>query len=191
MDDVSRLVIIVDFCDESCSECIIMQLGRIGRLISSLTGKGTDQVTMFVWDESVASRGPEEVGSGILYYIKLYVKTTKLIMYSDQCDGQNSNIKLPVLCQYTVSHPDYVVNEIDHKFLVSGHSYLLCDQEFGLVEKQKKIFKDIFAPDNWIDIIKAARKTEFFITVKMKAENFISTKKLECNIVNRKNLMMA
>lgn len=146
----------------------------------------TDDVVMFLWDESTASRGSQEVGSCILYYVKHFVNTTKLIMYSDQCGGQNRNIKMSVLCQYIVSHPDYTVTEIDHKFMVSGHSYLQCDQDFGLVEKQKKFFKDIYIPDHWSDVVKAARKKNPFTVVKMKSENFFSTKTLETNIVNRK-----
>jgi hypothetical protein len=58
-------------------------------------------------------------------------------MCSNQCGGQNWNIKWSLLCQYIVSNPEYTVEKIDQKFLVSGYSYLPCDQNFGLVEKQK------------------------------------------------------
>lgn len=141
---------------------------------------------MCVWDETVASRGPQEIGSCLLRYIKENVKTKRLILYSDQCGGQNRNIKMATLCQYIVSHPDYVVKRIDHKFFVSGHSYLACDQDFGLIEKQKKFFKNIFIPDDWIEVIKAARKKNPFKIIKMTKEDFFSTKKLESNITNRK-----
>lgn len=67
-------------------------------------------------------------------------------MYSDQCGGQNRNIKLSLLCQYIVSNPEYTINKIDHTFLVSSHSYLPCNQDFGLVEKQKKtVSKHIYS----------------------------------------------
>jgi len=115
-------------------------------------------VYMFVWDKSVASRGPQEIGSCILYFLKKFVSTEHLIMYSDQCGGQNRNIKLSLLCQYIVSSPEYTVKNIDHKFLVSGHSYLPCDQDFGLVEKQKKLFPNIFIPEHWNNVISAVRK---------------------------------
>lgn len=42
------------------------------------------------------------------------------------------------LFSFIVANDKYCVNEIDYKFLVSGHSYLPCDQDFGLIEKQKK-----------------------------------------------------
>lgn len=146
----------------------------------------TDSATMCVWDETVASRGPQEIGSCLMRYIKENVKTKRLILYSDQCGGQNRNIKMATICQYIVCHPDYVVEKIDHKFFVSGHSYLACDQDFGLIEKQKKFFKNIFVPDDWIEVIKAARKRNSFKILKMTSEDFFSTKKLESNITNRK-----
>ena len=36
---------------------------------------GNGDVYMFVWDESVASRGPQEIGSCILYFLKKFVST--------------------------------------------------------------------------------------------------------------------
>lgn len=88
--------------------------------------------------------------------------TKKLILYSDQCGGQNRNIKMAVLCQYITTHSDFTVENIDHKFFLSGHSYLACDQDFGLIEKKKKLFKNIFVPDDWDEVIKAARKKKTF-----------------------------
>lgn len=37
--------------------------------------------------------------------------------------------------------PEFKVSKIDHTFLCSGHSYLPCDQDFGLIEKSKNIFQ--------------------------------------------------
>ncbi|CAG9827032.1 unnamed protein product [Diabrotica balteata] len=101
----------------------------------------TNNAHMYVWNDTQASRGPQEVGSCLLHYFKNVV--TKKILYSDQCGGQKRNIKMAVLCDFIVSHPDIVVENIDHKFLVSGHSYLVCDQVFGVISKQKVFFKDI------------------------------------------------
>jgi hypothetical protein len=55
---------------------------------------------MYVWDETVASRGPEEIGSCVLNFIQNHVKTSKLIMYSDQCGAQNRNIKMASFMQF-------------------------------------------------------------------------------------------
>lgn len=42
-----------------------------------------DNVSMCIWDETIASRGPQEIGSCLLRYIKENVKTKRLILYSD------------------------------------------------------------------------------------------------------------
>lgn len=113
---------------------------------------------MYVWDESLGSRGPQEIGSCILHYKKNFVTSTKLVMYSDQCGGQNRNIKMATLCNYIVASTSFTVEEIDHKFLLSGHSYLPCDQDFGLIEKEKKFHPDVHLPNDWITVILSARK---------------------------------
>ncbi|XP_047106374.1 uncharacterized protein LOC124775588 [Schistocerca piceifrons] len=148
-----------------------------------------DDVYMFLWHESIASRGPQEIGSCLLYFIRNFVRTEKLIMYSDQCGGQNRNIKVAVLCQYIVNSSEFSVKEIDHKFLVSGHSYLPCDQDFGLVQKRKKYFPNIYRPKHWNDVVVSARKRNPFKVINMNAECFFSTKQLERNITNRKCLL--
>lgn len=110
----------------------------------------------------------------------------KLIMYSDQCGGQNRNIKMAVLLNYIVLSPSFTVNEIDHKYLVSGHSFLPCDQDFGLVEKQKKCNSEIHVPDDWKSVITSARKRNPFQIVNKIKNDFFSTKSLEKQITNRK-----
>lgn len=107
----------------------------------------TGKSFMFLWNETIASRGSQEVGSCLLHYIKNFVPAKKIIMYSDQCGGQNRN-KISALCNYIVTSSDFTIEEIDHKFLVSGHSFLPCDQDFGLIEKQNKFHPHIYVPSN-------------------------------------------
>lgn len=57
----------------------------------------TNQAHMYVWHEGMASRGPQEIGSCIMHYVRNYVRTPNLIMYSDQCGGQNRNIKMAAI----------------------------------------------------------------------------------------------
>ncbi|KAL4132257.1 hypothetical protein QTP88_009449 [Uroleucon formosanum] len=52
-----------------------------------------------------ATIGPQEIGSCILHYVENFVTSTKLIMYSDQCGGQNRNIKMATLYNYIVANP--------------------------------------------------------------------------------------
>lgn len=146
----------------------------------------TDATHMYMWDESVASRGPQEIGSCIAHYIKNNVATSKLVMYSDQCGGQNRNFKMAAVCTYIVSSPDFTVETIDHKFLVSGHSYLPNDQDFGLIEKNKKHYKNIYVPSNWVQVVSETRKRKPFNVVVMTQSDFFSTKGLEKALTHRK-----
>lgn len=140
---------------------------------------------MYVWDETIASRGADEVASCLSHYIKKNVTTSHLIMYSDQCGGQNKNIKMSLNCLKMVSIENYKISKIDHKFLVSGHSYLRCDQDFGLIERNKKYFQHIYVPNDWIEVIKTANKKVPFEVVEMKSEDFISSKLMTDSITHR------
>ena len=50
---------------------------------------------------------------------------------SDSCNEQNRNIKTLLKL---VQDPDISIDTTDHKFLVSGHSHLPNDREFGVIE---------------------------------------------------------
>ena len=51
---------------------------------------------------------------------------TELIVFSDACGGQNINLALYRM--HVVCSPNYSYTTVNHKFMVSGHSYLLNDQ---------------------------------------------------------------
>lgn len=87
---------------------------------------------------------------------------------------------------HIVSSHQFTVENIDHKFTVSGTSFSSCDRAFGLVEKQKKYFPDMYVPEHWNNVIAAARKKKAFKIVEMKRDDFISTKALETYITNKK-----
>lgn len=54
---------------------------------------------MYLWNESVASRGSQEVSSCLLKHFANYVpsETETIILYSDACGGQNRNIKTTLM----------------------------------------------------------------------------------------------
>nr|CAI5827678.1 unnamed protein product [Callosobruchus analis] len=98
---------------------------------------------MYVWNECQGFRGPQEIGTCLLHYTKNFVSTSKLIFYSDQCGGQNRNIKIALLCKYILETGQTTLHQIDHKFLVSGYSYMPCDQDFEkTVTNRKKSNED-------------------------------------------------
>jgi len=56
--------------------------------------------------------------------------------------------------------------QIDHKFLVRGHTYLPCDHDFAQIEK-KKGSAVVHLPDDRDKIIKNACIANLFLTQKM------------------------
>lgn len=106
---------------------------------------------MYVWDESVASRGAQEVGSCLLKHFDNYLphNTKKLMLYSDTCGGQNRNIKMSMILKHFLNkweHDD--LQTIEQRFYISGHSYYACDRCFATIKKQKKVTENIFIPQH-------------------------------------------
>lgn len=107
---------------------------------------------MYVWDESIASRGAQEISSCLYKYLTTYMPkdTKKLFLLSDSCSGQNKNIKLAMMLKNFLANQcnRRELQEIEHMFFVSGHSYNSCDQCFGVIEKQRKVTENIYIPNH-------------------------------------------
>lgn len=143
---------------------------------------------MYVWNESIASRGAQEIASCLKFHIENFVLETAehIILYSDSCGAQNRNIKVTLMLKKILSNSNYL-QKITQKFFVSGHSYNSCDRCFGLIERQKKITSEIFITNHWIQLISRAKKTEpVFSVQEMTSNMFYSTDNLQQMITNRK-----
>ena len=143
---------------------------------------------MYVWHEAHGSRGAQEVGSCLQKHIANHpTEHKKLITWSDGCGGQNRNIKVALTLMKIVQNDTNSFDEITHKFLESGHSFLPNDSDFSDIEKQSKKHPCVYSPDEWCDVIEASRQgRKKFEVVKMTSQDFVSTKILEESITNRK-----
>jgi hypothetical protein len=122
----------------------------------------TNDASMFMWHESDGSRGSAEVSSCLLRYIHDLPTTVRhLIAFSDNAGGQNKNVHVVKFWAYVVNSTH--LETVDHKFLVSGHSYMECDRDFGLIEVLRKKSTNLFVPDDWMTLVtKASRKFSVF-----------------------------
>lgn len=114
----------------------------------------SDNAIMCVWPESVASRGSDEIASCLLKAVPLIEEGAgkrKLIVYSDSCVGQNKNFTITGLWMYTIDCGWF--EEIEHTFLVPGHTFLPCDADFGIIEKVKRKTQVVYVPGQWADLI--------------------------------------
>lgn len=140
-----------------------------------------------MWGEHTASRWSQEIASCLLYHIRncLPPTTKEVILYSDSCGGQNRNIKMTLMLSYIVQKTE--IQEIQQKFFLPGHSFSTCDQDFGIIEREKKYHPYIFLPDDWCTVVENAKKKQpKFVIHKMTSDLFFSSKSLEVNITNRK-----
>lgn len=50
------------------------------------------------------------------------------------------------------------LQEVHHKFLEPGHTFMACDRDFGLIEKVKRKIPQVFIPEHWIKVIQSSCK---------------------------------
>lgn len=145
----------------------------------------TEKGFFYVWDESKGSRGSQEIAACVLNHFHQFCMQKKhIIIYSDTATGQNRNIKI-ALALMTFLQSQNHVQVIEQKFLISGHSYLPNDRDFGSVEQSSK-GKTIFVPTDWYSIMASARRRNSFIITEMHHLDFFSTELLEKAITKRK-----
>ena len=142
---------------------------------------------MYMWPESLASRGSQEVASCLFkHFCTTRSQASHLIVFSDACGGQNRNINMACFWLYVVSNPDFCYTLVDHKFMLSGHSYLPNDRDFGAIEKASRKTQHVFVPEDWCMLVERARQKNPFVAVRMATPDFISLEGVKKRIVKRK-----
>lgn len=143
--------------------------------------KSSRQASCFMWDETTANRGGQEIASCLLRYIKDLPKTvTTINFYSDCCSGQNRNIYVSVLflCVFRLLK-EHGITEINHKFLVSGHTHLEADSIHAQIEKAKKTTEmDIELPKDWSTLVRLIPRKHGIKVVDMHQHEFLNLKRL-------------
>lgn len=141
---------------------------------------------MFFWHESIAKRGSAEVTSCILRYVETTFEPLQqnedhhLTIWSDRCVGQNSSWRTIALLQHLLMSRYFT--SVEQKFLVTGHSFLPCDRDFALTERNKKNFK-AYSPDDWIPVIATAKTTgKGFLVYKMARGDFKDISRIESSL---------
>lgn len=132
-----------------------------------------DQATCYVWYETIAKRGANEIGSCLFKAIMNLDSNIKhVILYSDCCPGQNKNSPFLAMC-LSLMHENHI-ETLDHKFMVSGHSRMECDSDHAQIEKLKKRYSaPISHPHDWFQLIRLAGKKHPFQVVEMGQPDFL------------------
>lgn len=131
----------------------------------------TGEASCYLWHESVAKRGANEIASCLYKEIQnLPDSIRKVVMYSDTCGGQNKNSHLAAMFTYLMQE-NTALSEINHKFLVAGHTRMECDADHSLIEKQKKKTEaPVVHPHDWATLIRCASKK--FKVIEMEQADF-------------------
>jgi hypothetical protein len=149
-----------------CRQLSVCNLG----IHSLVTGKSI----MNVWDETVASRGSLEIGSRLLNYCleKAASGITTVTTVSDACGGQNRNHKITLMWMHICQVSS--IREINHKFMVSGHSYLPNDRDFGVIERATNKANELYVPEQWCQLIEKCNQKNPFEVKRMQQSMFVS-----------------
>ncbi|KAJ8365576.1 hypothetical protein SKAU_G00144070 [Synaphobranchus kaupii] len=130
---------------------------------------------MCVWHEGIAHRGSVEVASCLMKWVQFSFaplvkpKERKLVIFSDRCCGQNNNWRMLNLMALLTSMGYFT--EIEHKFMVSGHSFLPCDRSFAIIEKRRKV-STLHTPEDFTEMIIQSKQEHPFRVMQMKSEDF-------------------
>lgn len=145
---------------------------------------------MCLWDESVTGRGGNEIASCLLKVLLCpnFPKRKNLVMWSDNCIGQNKNKIILMLLIYLVSNGIY--ETVEQKFVVSGHSYLTCDRDFAQIEKRKRVVKN-YTPENIGKMIAEARHQKPFNVLHMQRNDFKDFQSMADEYLNTTKLQIS
>lgn len=102
--------------------------------------------TCYVWNETIANRGANEIGTCLLDFIRSEFNGTEnnladIIFYSDNCSGQNKN-KF-IACLYLYASLVLNINTIRHKFLIVGHTQNEGNSMHSVIERQKNWYSEV------------------------------------------------
>ena len=104
-----------------------------------IINEGTKMQANFIIDEGFKiSKGPDSVISMLHYYLmKNIPKDSSIILYSDNCAGQNKNQTVIGYLSYLVKVLKYF-KEIELNFMISGHTKFSPDGHFGRIKSSIK-----------------------------------------------------
>lgn len=74
---------------------------------------------------------------------------------------------------YYIVHVRKLFNVIEHKFPIHGHTFLLCDRDFGVIEKKKRKTPAVYTPKGWMQLVRESRPCNPFKVVEMAQNDFI------------------
>ena len=145
---------------------------------------GTGNGYSYIWHESIASRGGNEIASCVFDYIKSMSQKGKkdFIFFSDNCTSQNKNRMYVTMLWYAIQK--FKLNSVSHKYLEKGHTQNEGDSMHAAIECAAKDKKPIYSTAEWAPTIRMARPKRPYIVKEMSLTDFLDFKGLSLQIKN-------
>ncbi|KAL5239056.1 hypothetical protein ACI65C_006466 [Semiaphis heraclei] len=120
----------------------------------------TKKSYFFMYDESTAKKGQNEVISFLNYYFLniLSPDVNMVYLFSDNCSAQNKNKLLFAYLSALVNTPTNNIKHIVHRYPEPGHSFLACDRCFGHIEKLRRKVERVYLPTEYEKMVKDTNK---------------------------------
>ena len=121
--------------DKTSSLYYTRRLNNFNLTVYSL---GTQEGYAYLWNESVANRGSNEIASCVLKFLETIFSNgiKSVALYSDNCSGQNRNRYF--LCMLWYAMKRFAFTRIEHKFLERGHTFNDNDWMHSTIETALK-----------------------------------------------------
>lgn len=133
----------------------------------------SNQPYCYMWNETVAKRGGNDIGSCVYRHLKELPATIRhIVLFSDSCAGQNKNSYVGSMFMTVLQSSD-TLELIDHKFLVVGHTHMECDVDHALIERaKKKSGIAIHHPRDWYQFVQTIGTKHSMNVIELKSEDF-------------------
>ena len=120
--------------------------------IFNLFVHNTKESFVYYFLEGEFKKGANSVSSFVFETLKkLNLRNfNEIILFSDSCPAQNKN---STVFKSFLYFANYFNIKITHVFPVKGHSYCVCDRQFGLITKKLKKIPVIEHPDQYLRIL--------------------------------------
>lgn len=131
--------------------------------------KSTNHIIV-LWHEAIASRRSEEVASAFIKFLKSNRDVEKVIVWMDNCTGQNKNFALYSAILSYMNSEYCTIEQVTLKYLVKGHTFMAADGLHGRIEQAMRKMKNVLDFDDFQDACKKSSSRSNIIN--MKAEDF-------------------
>ncbi|CAF4755652.1 unnamed protein product [Pieris macdunnoughi] len=142
---------------------------------------GKRKAVCYMWDESVAKRGANEVSSCLLDFIQTNVDrgVKEFRFWSDNCAGQNRNRF--VFSMYVYAAKKFNIY-ITHRFLQKGHTQNEGDSVHSVIERASQT-KTIYSPHEWRLLVRWAKNEGEPYVVRNVTQNDVFD--FKCLVINK------